>query len=116
MDVHLLLAERQRIAEQFRSTLTCLAMLRAQLIAALTDEARQHLLAILEEESAVSRDLSAKLLELDASILEIQTHESAQRRSPLLSAPLDFVAQAQARGVAQDQSRRDWKWISLRRV
>ena len=50
MDVHLLLAERQRIAEQFRSTLTCLAMLRAQLIAALTDEARQHLLAILEEE------------------------------------------------------------------
>ena len=86
MDVHLLLAEgqRQRLAEQFRSTFTCLSILRAQLIGASTDEARQHL------KSAVARELGEKLLALDASILELQTQESGQPRSPLLSAPLDF--------------------------
>ena len=90
MDVHLLRAERQRIAEQFRSTLTCLGLLRGQSIGALTDEARQHLRSAMEEESAVARELGEKLLKLDASILELQTKETAQRRSPLLSAPLDF--------------------------
>ena len=34
MDEHLLRAERQRIAELFRSTLTCLSLLRAQRIGA----------------------------------------------------------------------------------
>ena len=90
MDVHLLRAERQRIAEQFRSTLTCLGILRAQLIGALTDEARQHLRVAIESEAAVSRELGEKLLALDASILELQARETAQQRSPLLSAPLDF--------------------------
>jgi len=86
MDVHLLLAEgqRQRLAERFRSTFTCLSIPRAQLIGASTDEARQHL------KSAVARELGEKLLALDASILELQTQESGQPRSPLLSAPLDF--------------------------
>ena len=91
MDVHLLLAEgqRQRLAERFRSTFTCLSILRAQLIGASTDEARQHLKSAINEQSAVARELGEKLLALHASILELQTKETAQRRSPLLSAPLD---------------------------
>jgi hypothetical protein len=68
MDVHLLRAERRRIAEQFRSTLTCLGILRGQLIGALTDEARQHLRSAMERESAVARELGEKLLNLDSSI------------------------------------------------
>ena len=73
MDVHLLLAERQRqrLAEQFPSTYTCLSILRAQLIGASTDEARQHL------KSAVARELGEKLLALDASILEL--HQPQRR-------------------------------------
>jgi hypothetical protein len=90
MDVHLLREERRRIAEQFRSTLTCLGILRGQLIGALTDEGRQHLRSVMEGESAVARELGEELLRLDASILDLQTKETAQRRSPLLSAPLDF--------------------------
>ena len=90
MDMHLLRAERHRIAEQFRSTLTCLGILRGQLVGALTDEARQHLRSAMEGESAVARELGEKLLKLDASILDLQTREPAQRRSPLLAAPLDF--------------------------
>ena len=90
MDVHLRMAERRRVADEFRSTLTYLAILRAQLIRSLTDEARQHLLAVIEDEAAESHKLSEKLLELDAAILEMQTREAALRRSPLLSAPLDF--------------------------
>ena len=90
MDVHLLLAERQRLAEQFRSTFTCLSILRAQLIGASTDEARQHLQSAIDDQSAVARELGEELLALDASILELQTQESGQARSPLLSAPLDF--------------------------
>jgi hypothetical protein len=38
MDVHILIVERGRVAEQFRSTLTCLGITRAQLIGCLTDE------------------------------------------------------------------------------
>jgi hypothetical protein len=87
MDVHLLMAERRRVADEFRSTLTYLAILRAQLIRS-TDEARQHLLAVIEDEAAESHKLSEKHLELDAAILEMQTREAALRRSPLLSAPL----------------------------
>ena len=60
----------------------CLAMLRGQLIAALTDEARQHLLSAMDGESAVARELGENLLTLDASILEIQTRETAQRAEP----------------------------------
>ncbi len=89
MDVHLLRSERHRIAEQFRSTLTCLGLLRGQLIGALTGEARQHLRSAIERISAVARELGEKLTKLDASILELQTKETAQRRSALLSAPLD---------------------------
>jgi hypothetical protein len=90
MDVRLLLADRQRLAEQFRSTFTCLSILRAQLIRASTDEARQHLKSAINEQSGAARELGEKLLALDASILELQTQESGQPRSPLLSAPLDF--------------------------
>ena len=90
MDVHLLRAERQRIADLFRSTLTCLAILRAQRIGAATDEARQQLQSVIDEQSAVARDLSERLLAADASIIEMQGWEARERRSPLELAPLDF--------------------------
>jgi hypothetical protein len=90
MDVHLVRAERRRIAEQFRSTLTCLGILRGQLIGALTDEARQHLRSVMDGESAVACELGEELLKLDASILDLQTKDTAQRLNPLLSVQLDF--------------------------
>jgi len=92
MDVHLLMAERRRVAETFRAKLTFLAMLRGQLAEALTDEARQHLYAAVDEGAATCRELGDRLLKLDGSILALQTRETAQERSPLLSAPLDFWA------------------------
>ena len=73
MDIHILLGERRRIADQFRSTLTCLGILRAQVIGAGTEEARYHLLAAIEGEAEVCRGLGDKLLQLDAKILEMQT-------------------------------------------
>ncbi len=90
MDVHLLRAERQRIAEQFRSTFTCLSILRAQFIGASTDEARQHLQSAIDEQSALARELGERLLALDAAMLDLQTQGLAERRSPVQSAPLDF--------------------------
>jgi hypothetical protein len=90
MDLHLLLAERERISDQFRSTFACLSMLRAQLIRASTDEARQHLQSAINEYSTLARDLGDKLRALDASALELQTRDATPQRSPLLSAPLDF--------------------------
>ena len=77
MDVHILIAERGRVAEQFRSTLTCLGILRAQLIGCLTDEGRHHLLSALDAEAEVCRELGDKLLQLDASIVTIQNREVA---------------------------------------
>ena len=76
MDIHILLGERRRIADQFRSTLTCLGILRAQVIASVTDEARHHLLAASEDEAEVCRGLGDRLLELDAIILAMQTKRS----------------------------------------
>jgi hypothetical protein len=73
MDIHILLGERRRVADQFRSTLTCLGILRAQVIGSVTNEARHHLLAAIEDEAAVCRGLGDKLLQLDAKILEMQT-------------------------------------------
>ena len=90
MDVHLLMAERGRVANAFRAKLTQVAMLRGQLTEALTDEARQHLYVAVDEEAARRRELGNKLINLDASILALQTRETAQERSPLLSAPLNF--------------------------
>jgi hypothetical protein len=84
MDIHLLVAERKRVADEFRSTLTCLAILRAQLTRSLTDEARQHLLAVIGEKVAQSRKLSEKLLEADAAILKMQTFEAALRSSQVV--------------------------------
>jgi hypothetical protein len=46
--------------------------------------------SVMEGESAVACELGENLLKLDASIIEPQTKDTAQRRSPLLSAPLDF--------------------------
>jgi hypothetical protein len=85
MDLHSLRAERRRMALQVRSTFTCLSKLRAQLKGASTQEARQHLQSLVEEQSAVAHELAQKLFVLDTSIVRLQ-----QRGSPLLSAPLDF--------------------------
>ena len=93
MDVRLLRADRQRIAEQFRSTFTCLGILRGQLIRASNGRGSSAPDSAMEEESGVARKLGEKLLALDASILELQTrnpvsHEALcfQRRSTFDSA------------------------------
>jgi hypothetical protein len=86
VDIHTLLAERRDIAEQLRSTLTYLGILRAQFIRCLTEEARHTLLSAINEEAGVCRELGDKLLKLEASILEMQTArlEVAQIRSTSL--------------------------------
>jgi hypothetical protein len=76
MDVHILAAEHQRIAERLNSTRTCLGILRAQIIGCLTDEARQHLLCAMEEEAEVCRDLAGKLLQVEETILTLRIERS----------------------------------------
>ncbi len=78
MDVHLLIKERRRVAAELRLARTCLAILRAQLTGSLTCETRQHLVVVIGETSAQSRRLSARLLEVDAAILEMQAWEIGQ--------------------------------------
>ena len=90
MDIHALIAERNRVAEELRFTLTCFGLLRAFLIESLTIETRQHLLSTIEGEMSAVRELGDKLLKLDASIQELRQREKALRPSPPLSAPLDF--------------------------
>ncbi len=91
MDFESLVAERGRVAREFRSTLTYLAMLRANLTRNLNEEGRQHLLSVIDEEAAECRRLSEELLQLDAAILKLQaTLDVSSRPSPLLSAPVDF--------------------------
>ena len=90
MDIRLLMAERRRVANAFRAKLSDVAMLRAQVADAHTDEARQRLYGAVDEAVAACRDLGDKLLQLDARVLEMQTREAAVRSSPLVSAPLDF--------------------------
>ena len=89
MDIYALMTERKRIADDLRSTLTCLG-LRASLIGSPTDEARQHLLSTIEGEMSAARELGDRLLKLDASIQQLRQREKALCPSPLLSAPLDF--------------------------
>ena len=75
MDVHLMIAERRRVANEFRLARTCLAILRAHLSYSLTRETRQHLFPVIGEMSAKSHRLGAKLLEVDAAVLEMRLHE-----------------------------------------
>ena len=81
MDVPFLIAERRRVANEFRLARTCLAILRAQLSYSLTRETRQHLLAVIGETSAKSRKLGAKLLQVDAAVLELRLHEIGRHAS-----------------------------------
>jgi hypothetical protein len=90
MDVHLLRAEHRRIAYQYRSTLTCLGIMRAQRIGASTEEARGHLQAAIDEQLAVARNLGERLLAVDASIIELQSWEVRERLRPSEKAALDF--------------------------
>ncbi len=73
MDVHLLMAERRHVSEEFRSRLASLAMQRSRLADAMTDEGRQHLYAAVDEQADLCRKLGEKLLELDGLILEMQS-------------------------------------------
>jgi hypothetical protein len=85
VDVHILAAERQRIAERLNSTRTCLGILRAQIIGCLTDEARQHLLCALEEEAEMCRELAGALLQVEGTILalEIKRPDDADEESTI---------------------------------
>ena len=81
MDMPFLIAERRRVADEFRLARACLAILRTQLTDVQTCEARQHLLAVIGETSAKSRKLGAKLLEVDAAVLELRLHEIGRHAS-----------------------------------
>jgi len=65
MDIYALMAERKSVADDLRSTLTCLGVLRAGLIGSPTEEARQHLLSTIEGEMSAARELGDRLLKLD---------------------------------------------------
>jgi hypothetical protein len=80
MDIHILLAERRRIADEFRSKLTQLSKLRNELVAARTDEGRCHLYAAVDEQSAMFRELGERLLQLDNSVRALQAREVAAVR------------------------------------
>ena len=88
MDILALRDERQRLSDEFRSTMTCLSMLRAQHIACAHADARQQIQATIEDQSAIARELGAKLLEIDISMLKMQARDAPP--SPLDLAPLDF--------------------------
>jgi hypothetical protein len=88
MDLLALRDERQRLSDEFRATMTCLSMLRAQNIACAHAEARRQIQATIEEQSGRARELGARLLEIDVSMLKMQAREVPP--SPLASAPLDF--------------------------
>ncbi len=90
MDLQSLVAERGRVADEFRATVTYLAMLRAHLTRYdLSEETRSDLLPVIEEEADESRRLSERLLQLDVAISKMQA-TPASRTSPLLAAPLVF--------------------------
>jgi hypothetical protein len=80
--------ERQRLSDEFRSTMTCLSMLRAQHIACAHADARQQIQATIEQQSGRARKLGARLLEIDTATLNMERGDA--RPSPLTSAPLDF--------------------------
>jgi len=88
MDFLAMRDERQRLAEEFRSTMTCLSMLRAQHLGCADAAARQQIQAAIEQQSPRARELGARLLEIDASMLKMQARDAPP--SPLDSAPLDF--------------------------
>jgi hypothetical protein len=77
MDIHILMAGRRRVADEFRSKLTQLGKLRGQLVEACTDELRSYLYAAVDEEAAMFRELGDKLLHLEASIMALQKREAA---------------------------------------
>ena len=77
MDIHILLAERRRIAEEFRAKLTQLSKLRNELVDERTDEGRCYLYAAVDEQSAVFRELGEKLLQLDTSVRALQVRDAA---------------------------------------
>ncbi len=81
MDVHFLIAERRRVADELRLARACLSILRFQLTSSLTCKGRQHVLVVIGETSAQSRKLGAKLLEVDAAILEMQRDEIGRHSS-----------------------------------
>jgi hypothetical protein len=87
-DLFALRDERQRLSDEFRSTMTCLSMLRAQHIACAHADARQQIQATIEQQAGRARELGSRLLEIDVSMLKMQTRDAPP--SLLASAPLDF--------------------------
>ena len=79
MDIHVLVAERSRIADEFRTKLTFVAALRGQLANARTDEARQRLYAAVDRETGECRNMGQHLFQLDAKIVAMQS----QKRAPM---------------------------------
>ena len=77
MDIHILMAERRRIAEEFRAKLTQLSKLRNELVDVRTDEGRCCLYAAVDEQSALFRELGERLLKLDTSVRALQARDAA---------------------------------------
>jgi hypothetical protein len=85
MDVHMLMAERRRVSEDFRAKLASLAMQRSRLADATTDEGRQYLYAAVDEEAGICRKLGDQLLELDGLIQAMQSHATDPEEEELVS-------------------------------
>ena len=76
-DIHVLTAERQRVAEKFRAQITSLGMLRGLLTQAPTEKAREQLHEAIDDEHARFEELADKLLHLEASVLVLQARETS---------------------------------------
>ena len=63
-------------------------MLRAQQLGCADADAQRKLQSTIEEQSTMARELGAKLLEIDVSMLKMQARDAPP--SPLDSATLDF--------------------------
>jgi hypothetical protein len=69
MGMQVLLERRRRVAEQLSSRRIRLSDLRARNIDCLAEEPRSQLLAAIEQEAEVCRQLAGKLLQLEATVL-----------------------------------------------
>jgi len=88
MDVAALREERHHLADEFRSIMTCLSMLRAQHLGCADANTRRQLFSTIEEQSDKARAIGARLLHMDAMLLKMQAQSVPP--NPLDAAPLDF--------------------------
>jgi hypothetical protein len=72
MDLEGLLTKRRRLAEEFRTKLNYVGVLRGRLRDARSDGGKESLRRAIDEGGAYCLQLGAELLELDASIIALR--------------------------------------------